>query len=223
MTRHTQEPTATVTDRGTRFDHPAFGQIVVSKISGHTTLYGSDFQHDQFVQIRVYKSQLNRDLSRDWHYPYEEFVSVNMSEAQWATFVSSFGVGGGVPCTIEHINRERMPGIPYRDEAQSYKIEAHKTVKRSVQELKDLRAEVAEGVSGLSKVRQETILKRIDRSISSLNSSLPFVVDSFSEHMETRVEKAKVEINAYMTNTVMRAGLDTLGLSMPLQLEPPRD
>lgn len=34
--------------------HPAYGQISASRVSGERVLYGSDFRHRNFVQIRIH-------------------------------------------------------------------------------------------------------------------------------------------------------------------------
>jgi hypothetical protein len=206
---------------GKKLTHPAFGQIAVNRISGNSVLYGSDFQHHAFVRVTIYESELNRSLSKDWPYQRNVLAIVDLSEAQWASFVSSFNVGGGVPCTLVEIAGERKPAIPLRDEGQIYKTEADATLKQSIAELEALREKIKAGVSGLSKTRADEMLKHVDRSISSLNSSLPFVVDSFSEHMEQRTEKAKVEVNAYFTNMVMRSGIEALTGKPPLELSGP--
>lgn len=219
--RKTVEPTVTPNDGplgGTVIDHPAFGQIAVFKVSGQRTLYGSDFVHDHYVSLCVYESQTKRSLARDWYSQTKEIMRLDMSEAQWATLVSSFGIAEGVPCTLNFANGTLRPQFPLRDSGQEYKIEASKVLDDSVKRLKELREKVAANVQGLSKTRQEDILKHVEKAISDLTSSLPFVVDSFSEHMEERVEKAKVEVSSYLSNAVTRAGLESLVGKPPLLL-----
>ena len=61
--------------------HPSYAQISASRISGHASLYGSDFIHNVFVEIIIAHSELNRGLSRDWPFARKEIVSVWLSEA----------------------------------------------------------------------------------------------------------------------------------------------
>lgn len=58
-------------------------------------------------------------------------------------------------------------------------------------------------------------LEKLEREISA---NLPFIAKSFGKHMETVVEKAKVEVNAYANAAIARAGLEALGGKAPLQL-----
>lgn len=209
-------------DKTTVTKHPAFGQIVAYRVTGGaTSLYGSDFEHNGYIAVEISHSELNRNLSRDWHFARGQVVRLAMSEAQWATFVSSFGVGGGVPCTLEYIGNEPVPMLPPRASWKLYAEEAGEQFKDTIAELQAIRATVAEKMAKVpNKVRAE-IAGPIDRAISLVASSLPFVKKSFDEHVETSIEAAKLELNAYMTGALQRAGLDALRGEMPLQLAAP--
>lgn len=92
--------------------HPAYGQIGASRTyGGGRALYGSDFRHNSSVTIRISESEVTRDLSRDWPHATREIVEVTLSEAQWATFVSSLNMGEGTQCTLAHVMGERKPPI----------------------------------------------------------------------------------------------------------------
>lgn len=205
------------------YDHPAFGQIGAYRVQGKTTLYGSDFLHQNFVIVRIHRSQLNRELSRDWHFATDELVEVALSEAQWATFVSSMNQGSGVPCTIQWVRGEgHMPSIPLRVEEdvtrEEFSRKARQTAAHVAAAIEEIEGEIG---ASLSKAKREKILARLTRLRRDLDDSMPFIARSFDEHMETTVEKAKVEVNAYVQAAVMRAGLTALtgGASdVPLQL-----
>jgi hypothetical protein len=224
MPRHCEEPLESAGPYDRRvFNHPAFGQITVHRISGHRALYGSDFEHSGFVRVAIHESELNRDLSRDWHFAKREIVAIDMSEAQWAAFVSSFNQGSGVPCTIAHREGRAIPEFPLRDEGQEYKVEADAKLSASIESLKKTIKIVEENTVGLTKAKAAAILAPLQKTLQELQANLPFVAQSFGEHMETRVEKAKVEVNAYMTNTLARAGLEHLQAQAPLQITQARE
>lgn len=214
MSKHTiQEPT--VTDMGNQFglkyEHPAYAQIGASRISGGTVLYGSDFLHQHFVRIRIAKSALHRDLSRDWFSSsVSSYIEVDLSEAQWASFVSSMNVGGGTPCTLVYLNGEMVPGLPDpANRKDQFKAEAKAKCDGALQELAELR-EAIKG-SSLSQKAKDALTGRANGVEARLTNALPFVLEQFGEHMEQTVEKAKTEINSYATQTVMRAGIQALG------------
>lgn len=83
-------------------------------------------------------------------------------------------------------------------------------------------ADMAAATSKLSKTAQAEVLSSIDKAIQEIESNLPFVVKSFGEHMEDTIEKAKIEVNAYMTNAIARAGITALSAgnaAPPLQID----
>ncbi len=215
----TQDPTETVENGplgGVVSSHPAFGQISVVRTSGQRTLYGSDFQHNSYVTIKITESELRRDISRDWHFQRGEIVEVCLSEAQWATFVSSFSVGSGVPCTIRARDGKYVPEFPLRDSGQLYRAEADQKLMDSVNAIKRSITDVEANAIGLSKAKVASITDSLKKTLQELEKNLPFVAAQFSEHMEERVEKAKVEVEAYMTNAVVRAGLEALQEQKPI-------
>lgn len=192
-----------------KLTHPAFGQISASRISGHVNLYGSEFHHHGFIGIRISHSELNRSLSRDWPFARKEIVEVYLSEAQWATFVSSLNMGSGVQCTINHLNGQPVPGIPsLPDRKKQFSSEINQKME-SVK--KDLQAVIEKIVDlKISEKAKKELMKDLILVKGRVTGSVDFVANSFSEHMEEQVEKAKCEVNAYITGTLQRAGLEHL-------------
>jgi hypothetical protein len=229
MPRSEQQPQARDNGRdGTAYSHPAFGQIRAGRVSGSSTLYGSDFLHHHYITIYINRSELHRDLSRDWHFPREELIEVALSEAQWATFVSSLNVGGGVPCTIQHVDGKQAPGIPFRVQEDDFKTELNDTVRGMVERIDKTIREVEEGIgTSLSKKKRDELTAELHRLRSDVSSGLPFVAESFGEHMEQTVESAKVEVHGYVQNMVTRAGLAALSSGdtghAPFQLSAPSE
>lgn len=190
-------------DHGTASTHPAFGQISVQRVSGSAALYGSDFMHSGFVRIRIFESEHRRDLSRDWHYAGRELIAVDLSEAQWATFVSSMNVGEGVPCTLDTIQGEPVPSLPPpASRTEQFAGEMAEHVEDAIREIDEVLAKLPQKGEAASKLR---------RARMQLHANLPHIAGSFDKHMERTVEKAKVEIHGYINSAVARAGLATLG------------
>lgn len=217
--RKIQEPTVSKETRGGEeyevLRHPAFGQVSITHVSGRANLYGSDFEHHHYVTLTIKRSELHRNLSRDWNFERELVTEIALSEAQFATMISSPN-RSGVPCTFLHTEHEVVPSLPRRDTKKLYDAELEKKLKKSVAELEAHRDEIRTAVVKLPKKVQEQVLGPIERAITELKSNTPFVIKSFGEHMEESVERAKSEINAYVTNTVMRAGLTALQSGDPV-------
>lgn len=203
----------------TKVTHPAYAQIKASRVNGTANLYGSDFTHDGYVTIEISRSELYRDLSTDWPHATNELIRVQLSEAQWATFVSCLNVGGGVQCTLDHIGLESVPQLPKpASRSDQFASEAKTALADSLQNLIELREKIA-GL-GLSKTKANVLLDEVNASIGQLNNHIPFVAQRFEEHTEEVMEAAKTEIHGYMTNVIQRAGIRAItNGTMPLVIE----
>ncbi len=205
---------------GTVTTHPAYALIGASRVSGRSNLFQSDFSHNAFLTITIQRTKLHRGLSNDWHHGGQELIHVSLSEAQWATFVSSPNVGAGVPCTLNHLNGEIIPGLPDpRPRVHQFGAEVRERAAESIADLDTLRVEI-EGL-GLSGKKTAALLETVRKARSTFTSSLPFIAEQFDEHMEGTVEKAKSEIHGYMTGAIMRSGIESLSGKLPLQLSGP--
>lgn len=190
--------------------HPAFGQITLHRREGgHVPLYGSDFTHGAFISVRIHASELHRGLNRDWFHAGETYIEIALSEAQWATFVSSQGVGAGVPCTIRSRNRKPVPGLPMprtrHDQFEGELLDDLSAIIRKCDDLMD--------GAKTKKQRDEIALLKQD-----LEKKLPFVAKQFSRHMEKTTEAAKAEVHGYMMGAIQRAGLAAIGASPPFEM-----
>lgn len=196
---------------GKRYTHPAFAQIVASRShGGHQALYGSDFMHSGVVTITIKRSELVRNLSHDWYSGAAELISVDLSESQWATFVSAMNIGDGVPCTLNRIQGERMPGVELEQRTAQFNTEIGETLADAIKEIDEALELLPKGGKAAEKLRHARM---------EMVANLPFVAKSFASHMERHVEKAKTEIHGYMNQQIRAAGLEHLNAAPPLLLE----
>lgn len=227
MARPIQEPVTIAVDSPTsesKTTHPAYAQIVASRVSGQAVLYGSDFIHQNYITLTITGSELHRNLSNDWHFGRRQVVEVAMSEAQWATFVSAMNQGSGVPCTMLWKEGEGMiPGLPMPEaRSDQFGKEFQEDFDEALNALQEAMDEV-DGL-GLSKAKAEKMKARIRAAHRAIASSAPFVADQFGEHMEKEKERAKVEIHGYATSLFQRAGIAALtGNEAPIALPSPGD
>jgi hypothetical protein len=113
-------------DKETIRKHPAFGMIGAARVqSMGTWLFGSPIKHRGFIILRIQEAEEHHRLNSDWHYANKLTTEVWLSEAQWASFVSTLNIGSGVPCTISYRQTgpaEDIPGI--RDHDWRAKVDA---------------------------------------------------------------------------------------------------
>jgi hypothetical protein len=193
-----------------REEHPAYGIIGIAR--GSTTgrpLFGSDFLHHNIITLTLQHAVSERSLHRDWVHSAggPAIVEVSLSEAQWATMISTPNVGEGVPCTIERINGERMPDIvPY---GETRRAELNAEIKQTIEDL-DTRLADLEAKATTKKMKFDIGIIR-----THLRSNIPFVAESFDKHADKVIEQMKIEVAAYMTGAIARAGIKALSAEPP--------
>lgn len=189
--------------------HPAYGQIGANRVHGATHLYGSDFEHREYVRITIRRSELTRNLSNDWPHANDELIEVSLSEAQWAAFVSTMNSGMGTQCTINHIGGKAVPEIArIVDRKEQIRSEMMQTAGDALTSLVELRQEIDQ--LKLSQKQRDRLNDRVEKAHMELSSNVPFIAQQFAEHIETTTERAKIEVNAYVQATIHRAGLNAL-------------
>ena len=192
--------------------HPAYAQIRVSRVSGSTFLYGSDFAHQHFLEITIAASELNRGLSEDRPHARQEYIQVALSEAQWANFVASPNIGMGTQCTLQYLQGVRTPQIPSAPKrAEQFKLELGETLKDAERFMNKLATQIEN--STMSKTQKREMLSTLTQAVNNLSANVGFVSSQFGEHVEHTVEHAKIEVGAYLQAAVARAGLKALGIA----------
>ena len=210
-----EEPTVTHGDgkhEDYRTTHPAYGQISCCRVSGNMSLYDSDFKHQHHVRIRICTSEHVRNLSNDWHHERGQLMELAMSESQWAHFITSMNVGGGSPCTLTYIQGKGMiPQLPSpKPMTERFAKEIKASMEDNLSRLKDLEDKIAALDKPMGKKEMAELGKSINLIRGSLVGSTKFIADQFDEHVEGTVNKAKTEINAYVLNNVVKAGLQSI-------------
>jgi hypothetical protein len=186
--------------------HPAYAQISAARVSGTAYLYGSDFVHHHYVTLKIARSERLRAL-HDWYHAREDYIEVALSEAQWATFVSSLNVGEGAPCTLAYLQDHYPPTIPApAPKHAQFKDDLLARYTVALGRLSALRAQIESGKGG--KVQA---LRDLDKAIQEIQANAPYVAQAFGEHLEQEVEKAKTEIHAY----AVRVGVAAQAPALP--------
>ena len=219
--RDVQDPVTVATPEAITHEsvttHPAFAQIRANRGSGSSSLYGSGFPAQSSIRIEISRSELLRSLSNDQHSERESVVCVELSEAQWATFVSTLNNGSGVPCTMRSY-RDRdgyhlVPGLPDPPDVS----------RQFAEEMTETLHEIQAALGKLANDPRLPAWARKDIGIQAhrITGSTGFVAEQFAEHVEKTVADAKIEIHAYATGTLSRKGLDAIAAGAVPQLPGP--
>lgn len=219
--RAEQEPTlsekASYTPGETRniYEHPAFGTVTMSVVSGgDSTLFGSDLGHSQRVCIRVNGAELQRDLHRDWIHGKSQFIEFEMSHAQFAQFITSNGNGSGTPCTLKWVRGVGdLPSIKSLESKHELtRREIHAQAEKGMDHLREHVKKLGELID--SGAGGKKAMRELHRSMQSAAGNLPgnlaFAVESAEEALEKATSDAKIEVEAYITTTAQRLGLQSI-------------
>lgn len=210
MPRETVPPAR---DEGGRETHPAWAMIGAHRVShsGGAVLFDSDIRHEHYVTVTVSTASRMRDLNRDWLHAEKEFLEIAMSEAQWASFVSSMNVGSGVPATI--LRREgnwSVPGMPYEPRLAESMREVRDAADTSVER-------IAEAFAAYKAHKTVGNLHDLEYAIKNAPANMTFAAKSLSEHAENVVQRSRADVEAFMVAKAQQLGLDAadLGDTLP--------
>lgn len=223
-----QKPTVTQLNPpfdGERHSHPAFGMISVAKgipSNGGVELFGSDLKHRSVMTITLSTAILDRHLNRDWHHSEHEFVRFHMSEAQWASFVSSAG-GAGIPITygLRPVEGAQLQHVPRIEKVESVADTFEREVREKCEAYVATAAELVERLkecAASGKVNKGTLneLAKLASTLSvGLPNSMEFVQKQMREVMERNVNAGKIELEAHVNDLAMRRGFEALREEAP--------
>lgn len=199
--------------------HESFGMIGVSRFQGGpNTYFGSSIKHNGGIAIRIRHAELHRDLNRDWVMGRDEIIEVNLSYNQYAEMISNPNSGEGVPCTIRHINRQRMEAPPFESKAELHRKEFAEDMKKISEDgtlyMKEA-LDILENKSSISKSDRQTILDAFRMFKQHIESNMPFAQTQFHEQMDQTITEAKAEIEGFIETKLRSIGIDKIKESLP--------
>jgi hypothetical protein len=209
----------------TRYDHPAFGCVTVSKWHSNVPirLFGSDLGHKVGISLTFHTAYNLRGLSDDRHMADKIILRVNLSEAQWARLVASQGIGNGVPVTMEMRRFGQLVRVPDIAAPQASKREIHgeemaEALREQLDALRALADKLGKMLDGgaVSKTALREVHREIARHVEQAPGSVKFIYDQFASATEQVAEDAKVEVEAHVTSLATRLGMEQLLEAAPL-------
>ena len=175
-------------------------------------LFDSDIRHQHYVMVRLGRAERRRDLHRDWIGKRQEIVEVAMSEAQWASFVSSMNTGDGVPCTIERHDGEFMPGVPYEPRLAESMDEVRGAGEKVM-------AHIREAFEKVEEKPTKANIKSLRHAIENAPRNMSFAAESLTEHAENVVQRARADIEAMVQSKAAQLNLEPGDLGEVPQLD----
>jgi hypothetical protein len=194
------------------YTHPSNGLIQISRCNGIVRdLFGSDLdKHENYIEIKIYEAEEYFHLNQKWFHQRKPITTIAMSEAQFATLITTLNNGGGVPCTLRYANGKIIESdknrITESNLIQDILPEEFKLIKDSLEESKQTVKDILEKKT-LTKEDKREILEQFSKISMNVLSNLPFIMDQFSRSIEKIKATAKADIDAWITNTLNKMGL----------------
>lgn len=217
-----EAPTIKDDESGVRRDskiytHPAYGVIGLSRCSCTPSmqLFGSSVKHSNFITLRIQTAERDSNGDYDFIHPRQLITEVIVSGNQLGEMLSSMNVGEGVPCTIRR--RETDWDIPYILDQETPVTESRKSmqdqlnnVMKRTDQLIASSKEMVDNPKPLTKKDMKSLVDQLAMLRQEIHSNLPFVAKCFDEKIEKTIVHAKAEVEAFVSTTVHRAGLDAI-------------
>lgn len=212
---------------GEVFSHESYGMVGVYRISGggRESLFGSALADNPTkICLKVCRARREHSSGRDWYFREGlPIVELWLTPAQFAEMLSNPNVGDGVPCTIRYVEGAEMempPRVPTT--AESIRRQFTKGTVGLQEAVRAGREKVTgalDGGRGVTKKLRKTVVEAYDEATRFVWDMGPHLVDSFQEVVWDTVAEAKLEVDAFITHAVQRAGMETLGAPKVLELE----
>lgn len=198
--------------------HESFGMVSIHRThGGNPSLFGThlDNHHSYFV-IEVKQGTVSHSLGRDWYSGAgrRQLIEIHLSAAQFAEMITTPNTGEGTPCTIHRVLGDRLEEPPRDRDNESKRIQS--SFKEDLKNLAKSLVDKAKKIDtvlekkNLNLADREEIRGALRRAIQDVQSNLPFMLTSFQESTEKTVTQAKAEVEAFLSLSLHRLGIDSM-------------
>lgn len=206
-----------------RFAHESFGVIAAAHNHGSgPRLFMSSHRTHHSVTVRISAAYVSRALSNDYVGEGDQFVEIEMTEAQWAAFISRTNSGNGHPCTIRYYRAGDLKKAAPPPEAGGTRETFSKELREHA---KKMTAGLRAAVSALDRILaggpvSKTKLKEARDDLSKafandfIDGGLGFTMAQGELWLDKMVESAKVEIGAHAAAGLRGIALEAVASTM---------
>lgn len=150
-------------------------------------------------------------------------VEFKLSPAQWAAMITSFGMGEGVPCTLEYVRDgsvKHMPDImPIESTRQRFDRQIREASERQIQKISENVNELGALLAGgtVSKKALRDLHNSLESAVNNLPANLEFSTTLMQESMDNIVASGKAELEATALGVAQRLGLKEISRLVELE------
>lgn len=199
---------------GVKRRHPCFGMVRLARVTGRTALFGSDIEHNGFIELQINEAEETSELGTRWYFPRTTLIRVRMSYAQFVNLMGNMNTQG-VPCTIAWTpttgsikTPERMRNI--KEDTERELRERVQAAKADIQESITELTEILERKKSFSRGDMEKAITELRRVQGAMEDGRWHVEEAYKEEIERVTHEAKVEADAYLQNAMQELGQRSL-------------
>lgn len=199
-----------------KHEHPSYGTITVNRSSysgAGADLFMSSVKNGTVVTLEIRKAERTRGSTHsDRVFSLENVVEIEMTELQFAQMITSFGIGGGVPCTLKRVGAENIENCPPDTRFREFNAEIKLDADETSSDLDELRSMIDELVEQprVNKSQIRDLAAKMDKVLRDLKSNVPYLAKQIQEHTDDVLQDAKAQIDGHILDRVHRLGLGSL-------------
>lgn len=192
------------------------GTISWSRVQcgGAQTMFGSEIKTNTPIRISITSASVTRRESDFYVSPgSKHYVDVELTPVQWAEFLTSGNVYGGVPCTIKEVNGKQTSSVEPFGVAEVYEVATEEKFNEFQEGAKRIEQRLQSALDSgkpMRKTEIQEILHELECFRQNSVANVKYVKDRFKEEMSGVVAKAKAEINAYAERKLIETGVQCL-------------
>jgi len=198
-------------DTEKKIEHPAFGMVGISNVSGTAVLVGSAVRHRHFVALRISEAVKYQDEYRESFHATNRLCEIYLSHSQLAEMLFSANAGG-VPCTLHWVKGDAgHRAEPSFDSPLTRGTDDLRSLlNQTLGKAKELAREAEKLIeSGAPKKADREKLAFLAMKIAQdIESNLPYAGECIDEKMEKTIAHAKVEVESFVNMKFMALGID---------------
>jgi len=197
-------------------EHPAYGLLQAHRVSSGkpSTLFGSSIKSGNTIVVTLNKAEYDRSINHDSFHSRERIFEVEMSQNQFAEFITSLNYGSGVPCTIRYMDNKVVPEPNFQSKIEVFQNEFKNILHNIGVDLNILVSSSMETLKNkdyLSKKDREDVIKSIEALVQNIQKNIPYFGECFNKQMDKTVTEAKSEVEAFIANKIGEVGLKAMG------------
>lgn len=196
--------------------HPSYGMARFDRVQGNPgKLFGSVAPNQgSFIRLTICAGELVHSHGQDRYFQDigRCHINVDFSAAQFAELLTNLNYGNGVPCTVRMVNNEYVENPPDNFDTEIDRIRSGYKAESGAMEarIKDSVKEIKKIASTLSPARKSELSIALEQLTRVLLSDRDWALRSVEDAADRVVAASKAEIEAFLTHTILQAGLQSL-------------